>query len=501
MVNLLRRFGQPIMIVVTVIIIISFAWWGPSMYSRGPGENAVAEIAGKPVSLEAYKREGRRLLAHSQMGGDFVPMMDFRSGFGTVRPAAIENSLIFKHETAALGISVSQKELEEQLARTPAFLGMDGKLDANRFEAFVQRVLNPDGFSRADIDDMLADEVRVRKVAAMLSSTMPPTPSEVKAAFIRERLTTEASYVAVVAADLRAAQKATDEELQKRYEEKKESLKSPETRKVRFAAFLIPATPDGKPMEESKKTEAMQKAADGAYDLATKLQEPGANFDELAKAAGATLGETAGFFASDAPPEELEKAAAAAAAAFKLTPEKPYSAHITLEKGTYVLALKETKPPAQRTFDEVKKQLEDDIIGEKAEAAMKTKAGEIRTKLVEAKKAGKSFDEAAKELGLKAEPFPAFSMSQPVPPGTPNASAVQAAARKLAPGEISEPIPTAGSALIVHVDQRPAVDEKGMEEASANIARNIASQREMMAVMGWLADRRKALGFKGPGES
>jgi len=498
MVSVLRKFSQPIMITVTVLVIITFVWWGPSSYDRAGQSDAVAVIRGKPVSIETWKRQARLMQVQSQLGGEYAAAMDPGARFGRISPTGIENSLLFDGEAEALGITVTPAELEQQLAGLPAFMGPDGKLDASRYEAFVQRVLNPEGFNRSHIDDILEDEALVKKIGSLLASTMPPTPTEIRNEFLRERLTTEASYVVIPAADLRAAQSVTEEELKQRYEAKKEFLKSPEMRKVRFAAFSLPPTPDGKPLEESKKTEELQKLANKAYDLATALQEPGVNFDEAAKQAGATVGETAEFFSQDAGPPELEAAAAAATSAFALTTEKPFSAHIPLANGTYVLALKETKPPEMLALDKVRKQLEEEILGEKADTAMRLKAVEIRTKLVAARASAKSFAEAAQSLNLKAEPFPAFSMMKPVPPATPHASLVQSVAGKLAPGEISEVIVAPGNALIIHVDQRPAVDEKGMEEARARIASGLESSRGAMAFQAWLADRREAAGVKGP---
>jgi len=509
------------MVFFTVVVIIAFAGWGPSWYgksgSRGGGD--VVVIGGKAVSVEAWKRAGRVLSIHANLRGKYSESIDpaavaqmqqemersMREGrfvmpSPRITSQGVENSLVFQGEAEKLGITVTTEELEQQLSMIPAFMGRDGKLDASRYEAFVQQTLTPEGFNRGHLEEILADEVRVRKIGALLASMMPPTPTEVRNAFLRERLTTEASYVVIADTGLRSVQAVSDAELKERYEAKKEFLNSPETRTVRFAAFTIPPAPDGKPAEESKKTEELQKVADQAYDLVTALQQPGVNFDEAAKAAGATLGETAQFFSEDAPPAELEAAAAAAKAAFALTREKPYSIHIPLQKGTYVLALKEIKPPEQLPLDKVRKQLEDEIIGEKADTAMRKKAADIRTKLVEARKAAQSFSEAAQSLGLKAEAFPAFSMMQPVPPKTPYASLVQSVAGKLEPGAISEVIVSPGNALIIHVDQRPAVDEKGMEEAGARIAAGIESSREEMAFQAWLADRRDAAGIKPPGQ-
>ncbi len=496
MVNTLRKFSQPLMVIFTVLIIVAFAGWGPSMYGKGGQSGPAVILRGKPVSQETWHHEGRVLGIHARLGNAYAQLMDPGSFMGKITPEGVENSLLFEGEAAALGITASQAEIEEQLGQTRAFMGQDGKFDSNRFEIVAQQLLNPEGFNKTQIELFIASEVKARKIAALLASTIPPVPSEIKAEFIRSRLTTEASYVVLKSADFRAAQKVSEDEIKKRYEDKKEILKSPEKRKVRFAAFTLAPTPDGKPMEEAKKTEELQRLANTAYDFVTSLRKPGANFDEAAKQAGANVGETAQFFAEDAPPAELEGAPAAAEAAFALTKENPYSAHVALAKGTYVLAFKEIQTPETLPLDQVRKKLEEELIGEKADEAMMAKAREIRGKLADARKDAKSFSETAQELGVKAVAFPAFSMMQRVPQGTPYAEIVQAAASKLAPGQVGEVVPSAGAALVVHVDQRPAVDEKGMAEETVQITQRMQSERQMVAFQAWLADRRDAAGLK-----
>ena len=496
MVNTLRRFSQPIMILVTSLVVISFVVWGPSLYSKSARSAPVTVIRGKPVNIEEWQREGRIMQIHARLSDAYAQLMNPGAMFEKITPEGVENSLLFEGEAAALGVSATVEEIQNQLLATPAFMGRDGKYDDNRFQFFAQQALMPEGFSKTQIDQFLSAEVRLRKIAALLASTIPPTPSEIKAEFIRERQTTEASYVVIKAADFRSAQKVTEDEIKQRYEARKDFLKSPEKRRVRFAAFTLAPVPEGKPPEDAKRTEELQKLANAAYDFATALQKPGVNFDEEAKQAGATVGETAEFFPRDAGPAELEGSAAAAEKAFELTKEKPFSAHIPLEKGTYVLAFKETKEPETLPLDKVRKQLEDELLGEKADTAMTGKARDIREKLVVARKNAKSFAEAAQSLGVKAEAFPSFSAMMRTPPGTPYAEIIQPAAGKLAPGAISDVVPTLGAALIVHVDQRPAVDEKGMEETTARIAADLQSSRQMVAFEAWLVDRREAAGLK-----
>lgn len=496
MVNTLRRFSQPLMVIFTILIIIAFAGWGPSGYGNAGKSAPAVVLRGKPISQEIWHREGRLLAIHARLGNSYAAMMDPASMMGKITPEGVENSLLFEGEADALGITATQEEVEKQLATMRAFAGPDGKFDSNRFEFVAQQLLNPEGFSKTQIDLFLATEVRAQKVASLLVSTMPPVPTEIKSEFLRSRLTTEASYVAFKAEDFRADQKVVEEDIKARYEAKKDLLKSPEMRKVKYAAFTLPAPAEGAAVDEAKKTEELQKLANTAYDFATSLQKPGVNFEEAAKQAGATVGETAEFFSSDAGPKELEGSAEAAETAFSLSKESPYSRHVPLANGTYVLRLTEVKSPETLPFENVRKQLEDELIGEKGDAAMMAKAKEVREKLAAARKEGKSFTEAATGLGLNPVAFPTFSMMQRVPPATPFSEAVPSAASKLAPGDLSQVVPSDRSAVIVHVDQRPAVDEKGMEEATAQIAERIQGMREMMAFQAWLADRRQAAGLK-----
>ena len=494
MVNYIRRYKDPLMIIVTLMVIVAFSTWAPNLNPRAQRNQPAAVIHGKPVSKETWEREERRMKVHARMGGAYSGALDPGFMFRTISRAGVENSLLFETEADALGITATEAEMTTQLNH--AFRGGDGKFEPAHYEMFVRDTLQPEGFIKADIDLFLRREVRVRKAAGLIASMVPPTPNDVKQQFLRDSLITEASYVAVKGDDLRKDIKVTDDEIKQRYETKKDILKVPEKRKVRFAEFVLPAAADGKPPETSNRTEQLQKLADAAYDFAGALVQPGANFDELAKKAGVKVGETAEFFTRDEGLVEIEKSPKAAEAAFELTKEKPYSAHISLQNGTYVLALKEIKPPEQMTIEKARTQLENELKEEKVDTALRARAEEIRKKLVEARKAGKSFSDAAQSAGLKSEPFPAFSPMQPPPANAGYGQIIPAYARKLAPGEISEVIATPGAAIIVHVDQRPAVDEKGIEAAKTRIAAGIEARRMGPAFTAWLADRRRAAGLK-----
>ena len=481
MVNTLRRFSTPIMAVITVVVIVSFVFWSGNRSDSGRGHSTVVNLYGKPISMEAWEHQARRLAIFAKMGSEVFPVLDPMSRNGETTLVGVGNLFVFDHEANALGITVTAEEINKQLEESSSFHGPDGKFDGRLCEAFIQNYLTPQGYTKEQISLFLADEVRLGKMRDIIASTVAATPEQINDYIRQEHTSTEASYVVFKHADFRKEQKATEEELKKSYEDKKALLKTDELRKVRFAAFLMPPTPDGKPLDEKTRTEQLQLLVDKAYELRQALAEPNANFDELATKAGATLGETKEFFAKETPPAEIQGDATAANAVFQLTKEKPYSQHLTLKNGAYILMLADIKAPESKTFEAAKAQIETELLDAKADEATRKKAAEMQMKIAEAQNAGKSFYQAAEALGLKAEPLPMFSAK--VSPIGKNvyAEEIMQAAGKLAPGKVSEVIPADKDALIVNVDRRFTFDAETLDTDKTKIAAEIENDSDESA--------------------
>ena len=474
MVNTLRRFSTPIMWFITIFVIISFVFWGGNRNDSGHGGAIAAKLYGKPVSMESWQRQARRLEIFAKMGSEVFSVLDPMSRTGEPTPVGVGNLFVFDHEVDALGITVTKEEIENQLLKEcAAFQDGEGNFDPVMFKNFVQRVLNPQGYSEDQVTQFLSDEVRMKKMRDIIGSTVAATPEQVNDYIRQKHTNTEASYVAFKHGDFRKDLKATDEELKKSFEEKKEFLKTAEQRKVRFAAFLLPPTPDGKPLDPKALTEQLQPLVDKAYELRQALAEPNAKFEEVAAKLGATLGETKEFFGAENPPAEIESSPTVAEAAFKLTKEKSYSEHLALKKGAYVLMLADIKAPEPKTFEMAKAQIETELLDAKADAAARAKAAEMRTKIAEAQKAGKSFYQATEALGLKAQPLPLFSAAVRPMGKNEYANEVMEAAKKLAPNQVSEVINAEQDLLVVNVDRRFALDAEALGADKAAIAAEI----------------------------
>jgi peptidyl-prolyl cis-trans isomerase D len=496
------------MVVIATLVIISFAYWGPSSYTKGRGGQVIYEVYGKKITQEEQARILNKMQVYGALGGGYYESLgtetqrnnpysrmpqpeDSHDYFDT-------NSIVFEHEADAMGITATAEEIQEELLRTPAFQA-DGKFDVSRVDGIVQHVLQPNGFSKENLETFLAGAVRIRKVQDLLKSTASVTPEEVRVSLLDRNLVTEASYVSLKKDDFSKGITVSDEDLKKRYEEKKEQLKTAELRKVRFVAFRVPPTPAADPAkpapepDRAEQTKLLQKSVNAAYDFAQAIKK-GRKFDELAAEQKLTIEETPSFTISEVP-ATLEASEEIGEAVFELKKESPVSAHLIGKKGAYVAMLPEAgiTEPKQKTLEECKVQLTSEIQSERADEAMRKKGEELQKKIVELKKAGKSFTEACEAAGVKAVAHPSYSQSKPAQ-GQYSAQ-IQQAAVKLAPGDVSEFVPVNDGGLIVHLDQRLSGDEKSMEAEKLATANAMESYRGRSIFREWLKERRKAAGI------
>ena len=524
MVNILRRWSQPLMVVIAVLVIVSFAFWGPQGFMETKGGRVAFEVYGKKITVEEQDRISNRLRVYGGLGGGYFNGIQSTSHmplqFDPTRDefdSPFINSVVFEHEADAMGIAVTEKEIQEELLKIPAFQGFgpggrpSGAFDVAAVDFFIQRVLQPNGFSKDNLDSFLAGEVRMRKVQELLKSSVAITPEEVRNTLLERNQVTEASFVEFKKTDFLAAIVVPEEETKKRYEERKDQLKTDELRKVKYVAFQVPPPADpAKPPTETDRVKQLQLAVNAAYDFSQAIKK-GGKFEELAAAQTAeaeknksnfvfSTGQTESFAKSDVPEilegNENEVADKVGDAVFDLKKESPISQHIIGKKAAYVLMLPEggITEPKPKTFEECRGDLASQIQNEKADEAMRKKAEEVQKKIVEAKKAGKSFTEACEAAGVKAEAYPAYSMMKRPP--QPSNNQVPAVATKLAPGDVSEFTPGGAGGIIVHLDQRPVIDEKTFEEQKAGHIANEEQERMRSIFRDWLKERRRAAGLE-----
>ena len=496
--HLIRRYQQPLLIVFTIVIIISFVGFfnGGRLMDKG-GADSAGMLYGRSVPQLQLLRAGHdyELVRGLQMNDMMKALCDVPgipeemiSMYQLPPKYASDftwNLLILRHEAERLGIASTQAERDEAIKQMPVFQNK-GAFDSERFNNFVANALSSRGMTADGFEELVGDQLKLRKLLALLGATTEPAPAEVRSAYDQHYRKTEASVIRLKLDDFLATATAPDEDVKKLYEERKAQLKSDEMRKVKVAAFILPTT--DKPLEAKQRAEELGKLGKAAEDFSIAVAERDAKFDEAAAKAGVQVEETPDFSAK-APAPSLASAPQVAAAAFKLTAKDPISDVLTTDRGYYVLQLAGVTAARPLTFDEAKAQLVEQLKRERAQEALNLRAAEIRNKIVPELKAGKTFAEAAQTAGATVETFPVFSQSDPNRT-LPDAGEIMAATLDLKDGELSPFTPSAAGGFLVHVDKRVPADDAKFAADKPLIAESMARLTRSVLFSEWLKLRR-----------
>ncbi len=496
MVNLMRKHQQTLMLAVTILVIVAFIWlYNDHRFDRGAGVDRVGIVYGNGVTMAQYQREARKFDVCRALG--LVELWSTLIGSeardeSEATSAFVWNTFVLRHEADALGIQPTDDEVVGAVQKLPAFQ-TNGVYDSSKYIEFTQKMLSARGLSAEQMEELVRDDIRLQKMKALVGSTVAAAPSEVREMYEQRSQKTEVSLVKLTTDDFAKEVKVTDEDVKKLYEERKESLKSEEMRKAKIAAFTLEK--EEKPLSGKERTAALSKLGDKAQDFAVAMTEPNAKLDEVAKKFEVELKESPEFSVDD-PPSEIGQSEEAAQTVFKLTPEQPNSDVVMTQSGYYVFQLDGVTPSKPLTYEQAKPKLEAQLKAERTQEAMALKTTEIRGKIAEALKAGKSFADAASAAGVKAETLPAFSMMEPPKSDSTDARLVMGHAFNLATGQLSDAIPTPTGTMLLHVDQRLPVDEKKFDEEKAMISENVARMKRESAFDLWLKGRRNLAQIK-----
>ena len=493
MVNLMRKYRQGLLTVITVIIIISFAWLYNDYRLGGRGDGgSIGSIYGRELYLTDYQRGLRRFQMCQELG--LFELLGGLAGSAQTKEQAETNFVfgahVLRHEAEALGLRASDQEVIDSIKTMPPFQ-TNGAFDSSKYAIYTQRLASF-GFTVDQIEDAVRDNLKLQKLKELVGTTISAPTSELRAAFEEENQKMEVSYVTIKEGDLAKEIQINDEDLKKAFEERKSGFKTDQLRTVKYVALVL--NDEEKKLQGKDRAAALQKLVDKASDFSVAMTVKDAKFEEVAEKAGLKVGTTPAF-SRGAPPAELGRSSAATAAAFdKTTEEQRNSDPIASERrdGYYILQLVSITPSRDQTFDEVKAGLTETLKRERLSEKLAAKASEVRTKLQADIKAGKSFADAAQAVNLPVEKLPAFSAAEPPKQGNPAANAIQRTAPELTEGSLSDVLPIPAGRIVFHVDKRLPIDEAAFEKEKSQIAENFSRGRAESAFRLWFDERVKA---------
>ncbi|MBS0661410.1 MAG: SurA N-terminal domain-containing protein [Verrucomicrobia bacterium] len=486
----MRKHQQPLMIIITVLVIISFAYFFNRADMSKMGREDIGVIYGRKVTITEMQRVQRMVQLGYELGMNNLVSQDFASdaSYGW-------NVLVLHREAQRMGLDPSDDEVSEAIQRVPRFQ-TNGKFDAVKFEEFTTRVLGSKGFGLRQVEEIVRLDLQLGRIRSMLEATATVGADEVRAAFEDAYAKNDVKVARLKLADFTAAVQVSDEDVKKEFEDpkKKDSYKQDAKRKVKYVKVEL--TEEEKKATGPARKDGLQRIANKAEQLADGMQESGADLTKVATGLGLAeqIKETAEFdraSINSLPEASLQGFTQAALA---LTNENKVSEVIQTPDAFYLVAVSAWTPERALTLEEAKPQIVKKIQQERARVALNAKMEEARGKVVEAMKAGKTFDEACTAAGLKAESFPLYSRSEPNFESS-DASTVIQTATQLVDGQLSKPQETPdGSTLILLVRRLPA-DDKRFETMRDAMANNLKARRKSLALREWLRSARTAAGM------
>ncbi len=494
MVNLMRSNQRWLMIVVSVLVLISFLYYfsNSSRIERLGGDRA-GTIYGRNLTVAELQRADRQLVTAGELGLSHVYAQEFIQGGLN---DALVDQYVMQHQADAYGILPTAEEVDEAAQKIVAFRGPDGNFDPARKDAFIADKLNPRGFTEGQVVDLVRRDLQFAKLRQILDSTVVVTPAEVRTRYELTNAQTETSVIRFKNADFLAGTDPNEDDIKKAYDAQKDEYQQPERRKVQYVRFGL--DDEQKKLIGKARMDALTPLRDQAVSFLGKLNDAKGkeDFAVLAKAANLPVKETAEFEQAQPGPEE-SAINGFAAAAFRLTPQDPDSdpplrSPLQASEAFYVLHLSGVTPVRPLTLEEARPKIVATLKDERARAALSAKAEEVRSKIVEALKAGKSFAEAAKDAGQTADSLPAFALGNPPP----DLREVVGAAAELPVGDLSKFLPEADGGALVYVRARSGVDDAQFEKVKDGLTLRLRYQKTEAAFEEWLRSSKQAANAK-----
>ncbi len=397
MFDFVRKHNRIMQFMLFLLVVPSFLLFGIEGYSRfrDKGE-AVAEVDGHDITQTewdaAHKQEVERLRnANPKVDAKLLDSPQ-------ARYATLERLVQERVATVAadkLGLVTADQRLARALREDPTIAAMrlpDGSLDKDRYRELAARQgLTPEGFEarvRTDISsrqvsagvvgssfasDALADlsvnaflerrEVHVlRFKASDYAPKVDVNDADIEAYYKANQTqfqSTEQASIEYVVLDLEAVKKTlalNEDDLKTYYKENQERLNGKEERR---ASHILIESPKSAPADQRQKAKAR------AQELLAAVQKAPDSFAELARknsqdAGSAANGGDLDFFTRGAMLKPFEDAA------FALK-KGEISGVVESDYGYHIIKLTDIKTPKQRSFEEVRPEIEAEVKKQQAQ--------------------------------------------------------------------------------------------------------------------------------------
>jgi hypothetical protein len=545
MIENLRKYTG-LMIVVFVILFISFFFLDSSSVRNMGGGQAVLKIAGRTYSDKEFNNLGKaslELTSNLARSGDFG-LYQFLMGLSTGATSQSDAAekffvgrMILRQAKKDFGVYPGDEEISAYLKSLRVFAGPDQKFNPDTYRDFIQKGIGRLGMTEKDLRELASDVLASKKINAIVGSGLGMDRDAVASNLALENQQITGELAKLDLSPFEEKIQPTDEEIKKHWETVSDSFTT-ETRRKFTYLVVTPSLPaeskaddaaesiaDATASDEVKKAAAKKKDEEKAKratvlaeerrkkqlevdsqvdDFLFKLEEQkGAGLEELAKTNGWEV-KSSELFALKSAPKDLDVTLRSSSRGGKAVdqlflmketsdPFSKISDAIAIGENQWLVARLDGEEKSRtKTYEEARADARAQYISEKAAEAMKTAANEDITKIKVLLAAGKSFAEAAKEVGIPETKAFTSIISSYRPDGASEPKNLFEAARNLDSGSLAEPITESDRAFILYVAKREVVKAA---DAAAKIDAELTSrstENETIAFSSWIAARTEA---------
>jgi hypothetical protein len=540
MIENLRKYPG-VIIAALVAVFIGFLLMDSERFFRRSGASAIT-VNGVSYDFNEFQRIGpnSRRLAEQLSSYQSLDMYRFSMALVDQKSTSADaaeksffvNRLLLQQAGREFGILPGDAEIQQFIRERSAFADSDPtnpaapkEFNQERYQTFILNGLGKSGLSEADLFHLVRDFLTYEKLQSLLGMAVEVNPDDVKQFYQSMQQKVSATYLTLPLDQFTAKLQPTEEELKEYWEVRKDSYKT-ETRRKFSYVIGTPKYPEGaekapEPPKPAKEGEPIPEPSDAdkkildlrrkaelqvASDMDDLLAEiessKGGEYENAVKKTGWEIRVT-DLFTKSTMPEVLKV----------LTPRKTDKTldHLLFEDlqvttdpiskfsksfpvGTadwFMARLDAEEESRVKTFEEAKEEVTKQWIDEKGKEALKTAADELKKKIEEAMKGGKSFADAAKDAGLTTASVESIRSGE-TPSGKPEAPAIYTAAQYLNPGALTEIVNTDKGAVIAVVDKREIEKDPNFETLISSGVSRFKDQAQLTAFQAWLAERNAA---------
>jgi peptidyl-prolyl cis-trans isomerase D len=493
MLDSIRKRQRTLLLIITFIVIVAFGWiYNPASMRRaaGPG-GAIGKLDGRTITIGEIQKVERNIQLAVSLG--FNDLLEELATDGRTRDEQFLsfawNLLLLRDEAKRLQIEPTAGQIRDAEKNLPRF-ETNNQFDPTKYQQFVDTVLIPNGLSAADLDQVVADHLRLAGISQLVQGSSPLPEAIFRQQYEQTHQKVSLAIIRFKQADFEPSIQVSDDEIRKYYDQHKDVLRSPEKRQIELVSFLLNG--DQKKLPEAQQVSAKKPLAEQADSFAqTVLQNPAA-FDQAAHEKGLHVLQTEPFTLQE-PDQAIAQEPGLARQAFNLTTENPISDIIEGKDGFYIMKLTKIDPSQPLSLEQAKEKIVAAIKAEKLRTAIEAKAKDVREKIETEMHNGADFVQAAEKAGYKPETPAPFALSNPG--GNAEIATVMAInSVDLAPGGTSKLLEEQDGGLIIHMLNKEPIDEQKYEEYKKAEYAQQNSRYEAVALREWLKAEQQRVG-------